>query len=278
MFRVIKALNHNGVLAIDVDMNNEYILLGKGIGFGKKVNERMEAPEDTKIYLLQKETERGSIKDILNNIEPEILEIASEIIMEAEKKFRKVDENILCPLADHIAFALKRINNNEQISNPLTQDIKALFSEEYEVAYKAKDIIKEVKGVDISEDEIGYIALHIHSSLGNEKISQAMETAMLVRDCITSIEKNIGKTIDIDSLSYNRLMSHIKYMAARTLKGETINLDMNDYIKERFPKSFEIAENICKKLGSELKRELKEVEVGYLAMHIERVFSDELME
>ena len=59
-------------------------------------------------------------------------------------------------------------------------------------------------------------------------------------------------------------MSHIKYMAARTLKGETINLDMNDYIKERFPKSFEIAEDICKKLGSELKRELKEVEVGYL--------------
>jgi transcriptional antiterminator len=278
MFRVIKALNHNGVLAIDVDINNEYILLGKGIGFGKKVNERMEVTEDTKIYLLQKETERGSIKDILNNIEPEILEIASEIIMEAEKKFKKVDENILCPLADHIAFALKRINNNEQISNPLTQDIKALFSEEYEVACKAKDIIKEVKGVDISEDEIGYIALHIHSSLGNEKISQAMETAMLVRDCITSIEKNIGKTIDIDSLSYNRLMSHIKYMAARTLKGETINLDMNDYIKERFPKSFEIAEDICKKLGSELKRELKEVEVGYLAMHIERVFSDELME
>ena len=198
--------------------------------------------------------------------------------MEAEKKFKKVDENILCPLADHIAFAIKRIKNNEQISNPLTQDIKALFSEEYEVACKAKDIIKEIEGIDIDEDEIGYIALHIHSSLGNEKISQAMETAMLVRDCITSIEQNTGKTIDIESLSYNRLMSHIKYMTARTLKGETIKLDMNDYIKERFPKSFEIAEDICRKLGSELKKEIKEVEIGYLAMHIERVFSDELME
>ena len=143
---------------------------------------------------------------------------------------------------------------------------------------KAKDIIKEVEGVEISDDEIGYIALHIHSSLGNEKISQAMETAMLVRDCITSIEQNIGKTIDIESLSYNRLMSHIKYMVARTLKGETIKLDMNDYIKERFQKSFEIAEDICRKLGSELNKEIKEVEIGYLAMHIERVFSDELKE
>jgi transcriptional antiterminator len=278
MFRVIKALNHNGVLAIDMNMNSEYILLGKGIGFGKKVNERMEASENTKIYLLQKESERGSTKELLSNIEPQILEIANEIIIEAEKKFKKVDENILCTLADHIAFAIKRIKNNEQISNPLTPDIKALFSEEYEVACKAKDIIKEVEGVEIGEDEISYIALHIHSSLGDEKISQAMETAMLVRDCITSIEKNIGKTIDIDSLSYNRLMSHIKYMAARTLKGETINLDMNDYIKERFPRSFQIAEDICRKLGSELKRELKDVEIGYLAMHIERVFSDELMD
>ena len=278
MFRVIKSLNHNGVLAIDNDTQKEYILLGKGIGFGKKVNERMEAPENTHIYLLQQETDRGSTKEIINNIEPEILEVASAIIMEAEKKFKEVDENILCPLADHIAFAVKRIKNNEHISNPLTADIRALFSEEYEVACKAKDIIKEVLGIEINEDEIGYIALHIHSSLGNEKISQAMETAMLVRDCITSIEQNIGKTIDIESLSYNRLMSHIKYMAARTLKGETIKLDMNDYIKERFQKSFEIARDICRKLGSELNKEIKEVEIGYLAMHIERVFSDELKE
>jgi transcriptional antiterminator len=278
MFRVIKALNHNGVLAINMDNHKEYILLGKGIGFGKKVNERIEEPENAHIYLLQQETERGSTKELINNIEPEILEIANSIIMEAEKKFKKVDENILCTLADHIAFAIKRIKNNEHISNPLTQDIKALFPEEYEVACKGRNIIKEIEGVEIDEDEIGYIALHIHSSLGNEKISQAMETAMMVRDCITSIEENIGKKIDIESLSYNRLMSHIKYMVARTLKGETIKLDMNDYIKERFLKSFEIAENICRKLENDLKKEIKEVEIGYLAMHIERVFSDELEE
>lgn len=276
MFRVIKALNHNGVLAVDMDTYKEYILLGKGIGFGKKVNERMEVPEDAHIYLLQKDTERGPSRELINEIPPEILEITNNIIVEAEKIFKKVDQNILCPLADHIAYAIKRIKSNEQISNPLTQDIKALFPEEYKVARKGKDIIKEIEGVEINEDEIGYIALHIHSSLGSEKVSQAMEIAILVRACITSIEDSIGKKIDIESLSYNRLMSHIKYMAARILKGETIKLDMNDYISERFPKSFEIAEGICKKLGRELKKDINDVEIGYLAMHIERVFSDEL--
>lgn len=158
------------------------------------------------------------------------------------------------PTCRSYCICSKRIRDNEQISNPLTQDIKALFPEEYEVACKGKDIIKEIEGIEINEDEIGYIALHIHSSLGNEKVSQAMQVAMLVRSCITSIEESTGKTIDIESLSYNRLMNHIKYMAARMLKGETIKLDMNDYISERFPKSFEIAEDICMKLGKELKK------------------------
>lgn len=277
MFRVTKTLNHNGVLALNIENEKQYILLGKGIGFGKKVNERIEAPKDAQIYLLQEETDRGLTKDILNNIEPRFLEIANSIIIEAEKKFKKIDKNILCPLSDHIAYAEKRILNNEEISNPLTQDIKALFSEEYEVACKAKEIIEESEGISINEDEIGYIALHIHSALGDENISQAMKTTSIVRDCVKIIKANIDKNIDGESLSYNRLMSHIKYMVARTIKGETIHLDMNDYIKERFPASFKLAEKIAKKVGNELGKELKEVEVGYLAMHIERLFSKEIM-
>lgn len=275
MYRVIKALNHNSVMAVDMTNNKEYILLGKGIGFGRKVNERMEVPADTKVYLLQQESERGSSKEIVSSIEPEFLEIANAIIIEAEKQFKKIDTGILFPLADHIAFAVKRMKNHAQISNPLTPDIKALFSEEYEVAKKGKKIFMEMEGIDISDDEVGYIALHIHSALENEKVSQAMQTAAIIRECITIIEQNIGKKIDIDSLSYSRLMSHIKYMTARAAKGETIKLDMNDYIKERFPKAFVIAENVCRKLGRELKAEFKPVEIGYLAMHIERVFTDE---
>ena len=39
MYRVTKALNHNAVLAIEKDGTKEYLILGKGIGFGKKVSE-----------------------------------------------------------------------------------------------------------------------------------------------------------------------------------------------------------------------------------------------
>lgn len=52
MYRVSKILNNNGVIAINTEDNQEYVLLGKGIGFGKKVSQRFEVTEDTATYRL----------------------------------------------------------------------------------------------------------------------------------------------------------------------------------------------------------------------------------
>ena len=134
MYRVSKILNNNGVIAINTEDNQEYVLLGKGIGFGKKVSQRFEVTEDTATYRLTEQTDRGSAKSLVQEMDPEFLEIADEVIREAEKVFGKVDRRIMIPLADHISFAVSRIRNQEQISNPLTDDIRVLFHNEFQAA------------------------------------------------------------------------------------------------------------------------------------------------
>ena len=245
-----KVLNNNGIIAINMEENQEYVLLGKGVGFGKKVSQRFEAPADCTIYRLAQETERGSAKELAKSIAPEFLEIADEILREAEKTFGDtIDRRILFPLADHISFAVGRIRNHEQISNPLTDDIKVLFYSEFKVAEVLKKILKERMDIEIDEHEVGYVALHIHSALGDEKVSVAMQTARTVRECIAMIEMATGRKIDVISLSYNRMMNHIKYMVARVSTGETLKLDMNEYIEEKYPESYRIAEDVCESLG-----------------------------
>ena len=127
MFRVKKVLNHNTVIGIGMDDNWEYLLIGKGIGFGRKVSERIEVPEECTVYSLHEQTQRGSAAELVKSIDPVFLEITEQILKESEKVFGKIDWAILFPMADHIAFAVKRIRNKEQISNPLTGDIRALF-------------------------------------------------------------------------------------------------------------------------------------------------------
>ncbi|MBD9018415.1 MAG: HPr(Ser) kinase/phosphatase, partial [Coprococcus comes] len=76
MYRVSKILNNNGVIAINTEDNQEYVLLGKGIGFGKKVSQRFEVTEDTATYRLTEQTDRGSAKSLVQEMDPEFLEKA----------------------------------------------------------------------------------------------------------------------------------------------------------------------------------------------------------
>ena len=275
MYRVSKVLNNNGVIAIDMDENKEYVILGKGVGFGKKVSQRFDKPEGCTTYRLEQETERGSAKELVKGIEPEYLEIADAILTESQKVFGdSIDRGILFPLADDISFAVARIRRNEQISNPLTEDIKVLFYSEFKVAETLKTILRERLQIEIDDHEVGYVALHIHSAIGDEKVSVAMQTARAVRECIDMIEKATGKPIDVLSLSYNRLMNHMKYMVARASTGEKLNLDMNEYMLDQYPQAYKVATDICKNLEGCIGHNLDETETGYLAMHIQRVYKD----
>lgn len=275
MYRIKKVLNHNAVIVIQTEENREYLILGKGVGFGKKVSEYVDAGSKDMVYSLQELTERGDAREILSSVAPICLELANEVLNRAEETFGQIDRSILFPMADHIEYAVKRVKNHEQISNPLTDDIRVMFYKEYEVAQCMETLLWERFHIQIDEDEIGYIALHIHSAINDEKVSQAMQIARAVRECISLVEQQTGRRIDIVSLAYNRLMNHIRCMVARAFRGERLKLNMNDYMEIKFPKAFAMADEICKQIASELKICLEEVEIGYLAMHIERVTNGE---
>lgn len=154
MYRISKVLNHNTVIGIHADDNQEYLVMGKGIGFGKKVSERFEVRDGDTVYSLQATSNRGNAKELATSIQPIYLEIANEILDEAEKVFQNIDRAVLFPMADHLEYAVKRIQNHEQISNPLTDDIRVLFHLEYKTAECVRPILKERLGITIDDNEV----------------------------------------------------------------------------------------------------------------------------
>ena len=275
MYNIKKVLNHNVVIGYDSESWSDYLIMDKGIGFGRKTGDVVQPGGRAAIYSLKKANDRGDAREMAETIPAVYLEIASEVLDKAEEVFGKIDRNILFPMADHIEYAVKRVRNNEQISNPLTEDIRILFHMEYKTAGCIREILMQKMGILIDDDEVGYIALHIHSAIEDEKVSHAMQMARAVRECISYVEQEVGKPIDVMSLSYNRLMNHIRYMVARTMSGEKLKANMNDYMRVKFPQAFEMAETVCRQIERNLKCKLSDAEVGYLAMHIERVASDE---
>lgn len=272
MHKVIKVLNNNTVLASDGE--DEVVIMCKGIGFSKKVEDCFEVPSHAKKYVMQKSYQgaRNSNK-IIEYIDPIYLEIASEILRLATHKFEQVDTNILFPLADHIYYAVKRMDENIMPSNPFIYDIRLLFPDEYEIGEEAKKVIKKYVGKDINEDEIGFITLHIHSAISSTQVVDSMEAIRIVNKSIHDLEDTLHIKIDVESLSYVRLMNHIKFLILRLNKNELLQMNISEFTKDKFPFAYQQATMMCAALSKVLKKELPETEVGYLALHLERILS-----
>ena len=268
MYTVVKTLNNNSVLVQDAS-GVSMIFLGKGIGFGKKNGDSITLGAGVELY---------RFTEIIQEVNPVFIEVAGRILQLAQARFHEVDKNILLPLADHIAFSIERMKANMDISNPFASEIALLYREEYEVALQGKAIIEEMCGYTINEGEIGYITLHVHSARGEDKVSEAMQTAVIIRDSIEEVERDYGISIDTNSMSYTRLMNHMKFLMLRLQSDEELQMDVGDYVSKQFPYAYKTAQKICEELRKVYHKDIPETEIGYLALHIERVRTSEMKE
>ena len=85
--------------------------------------------------------------------------------------------------------------------NPFTPDIRVLFAKEFSVAQKGREIIREMTGNEITDDEVGFITLHIHAGLSDEQVSVTLNTTRIINEGISMIEKAFGQHFDTDSLA-----------------------------------------------------------------------------
>lgn len=273
MYHIEKILNNNSILVSKG--HEEMIVLLKGIGFGKKVDDRIDIPRNAKKYIMQK-SYRGKnfTNDIFNYIDPVFLEIASEIIRETQKVFENVDEDILLPLADHIYFAIKRMENQILPMNPFKKDIQIFFPEEHKIALEAKNIIRKYISKEINDDEVGFITLHVHSAVSNNAVSESMEVTRIIHESIVRLEEDLQISINLESVSYVRLMNHIKFLMLRLNKNETLQMDITEFTKTKFPFAYEQSKRICHDLEKALNHTMPKSEIGYLALHLERILSE----
>jgi len=64
-------------------------------------------------------------------------------------------------LVNHLRFALERIESFEDNTNPLLDNIKKDFKETFRIANELAEIIESRFDYQVSEDEKGYLALHL---------------------------------------------------------------------------------------------------------------------
>ncbi len=208
---------------------------------------------------------------LFEKIDKKIIGLCEEIITDAEAVLGEMDPHIHLLLTDHIGFALERLTNGMNISNPFLYEIKILYATEFEIAKKAARKILEYTKIAIPETEVGFIAQYFHSAIKNKNIKETMKDTRALRESIEIIEKAIGYRINPDDQSYLRLVNHLRAVINRLTDHYMIYNPLLDIIKEKFADSFAIAHTIGAYINTVKEVDIIEDELGYMAIHIERL-------
>ena len=273
--KVIKVINNNIIKSYDAK-NQEVLVMGCGIGFKKKPGDEVDDSLIAKIYTNIDKTTSNRLTELLEKVPLEHIQLTNDIISYAKASLgKKLNDNIYLTLTDHINFAISRIRQGLTLKNALLWEIKRFYNHEYLVGKEALSMIHKRLGVELPEDEAGFIALHlVNASMDFDSMRQTADMTRIIQNIVNIVKYHFHTELDEYSLHYERFITHVKFFVQRVFNGTEINEDDKSFLlmlKEQYKKEYLCALKIQDYMRKEFGKELTEDEIIYLTVHIRRM-------
>ncbi|GAA0863273.1 PRD domain-containing protein [Paraclostridium tenue] len=275
MYKIIKSFNNNVILCIEENKNKEYILVGNGIGFKASANSIFKDVDKIEKIFVINEDRYKSLEELYDTINPNYIGVVTESLSTIDNRIDlDINNKSHMALLDHLVFAIERYYDNMCLKNQFKAELKTLYEYEWELAKKIIDFINKSLDITLNEDEIAFVTMHINGILNKTKAVDSAKQAVIIKEAIDFLEKELDISIYKDSIYYNRLIIHLRLAINRSIKGISEENRLLDHIKEKLYKSYSISEVLCKYLKLNHNINLNEGEVGFIALHIDRLMTN----
>lgn len=272
--KVLNVINNNVVSSLD-EKNREIVVMGKGIGFRKKPGEEIAQEQVEKVFRLPDETHDRFMK-LVQDISYTHMKLASDIIDYACGHVgRKLRKSIYVTLTDHLDFAIQREKEGMVFQNALLYEVKECYVKEYEVGKMAQKLVKEREGVELSDDEAAFIALHIINAEEDVDDKQDVKFLNITRDILTIVQDDLEIDFKDEGIDYRRFMTHLKFFIQRAVKKDYSYGDdaaeVYGDVPRKCPREYACACNIREYVNRKLNYKASEEELIYLTVHLHRL-------
>ncbi len=275
MHKIVRVIGNNFVISKDTD-EKEIIVRGLGIGFNKSKGDIIPEEKIEKIYRMDTPRQINHLTELVENMPLDYIAVCTEIIENAQLNLgKKFSQNIYITLTDHICFALERTKTGLEYKNEMLWEIKNFYPAEFAQGKQAIAIIKDKLGAKLSEDEAGFIALHMVNAELETGIGDMVSITKMIQGIIEIIEGQYKISLNQESLDYGRFITHLKFLGQRIFKNQTMQEDDSDFalmirklVQEKYPKDFLCAKRIQSYIQGNFGHLLSNEEMFFLMTHL----------
>lgn len=277
--RIEKIINNNAISTLD-EMGREIILMGKGIGFQKKPGDPVVTSKIEKRFRMDNSTESYKLEELFKDTPIEHIQIATKCTEYAKKHLdKKLNSSIYITLIDHLNLAIERKKQGMTVGNRLLWDIKGFYPDEYNVASYALALVKEQLGVELSEDEAGFLTMHFVNAELDGAFPDTMNITKFMNNIFSIIKEYYQITIEPGSDQYNRFVAHLKYLGGKVFSGKADSMEDDDQefhnmIKLKYKKAYLCVQKIETYIEEVYHFMLAPDEEMYLIIYVQRMIMD----
>lgn len=273
MYLIKKVINNN-VILVDNDIQQELVIIGKGIGFNSKIGQGYHSNESDEIFIKPHDYD---INNFLESIPIDIIKLTVEVINKCKPILNaELSDSLVVTLSEHITFAIERSKNSE--INISLYEVPYLYHIEFIAGKLAVDHINKALGVSLPANEASLIALHfVNAKLNNKSVGDTLKFTQIVYKIVNIINYSFHIQVSTESDNFSRFINHLKYLLIRCQanhdKSSQFNSVLEELVEKELLKNFACAKKIAALIESEYKFIVSREEIIYLALHIERLLN-----
>lgn len=273
--KVEKIINNNIISSRDTD-GSELIIMGCGLGFGKKPGQAVDESRIEKIFKLDNKDSLERFKELIQKLPLEYIQVSDEIISYAKETLEgKLNESVYLTLTDHISFAIDKFKEGMIFNNALFEEIKLFYPNEYMVGKHALYLIEKKTGIRLLEDEAASIAIHLVNAEFNSAISTTFTLTQMIREMMDIIMEEMPACVG-DARHQDKLAINLKQLVYRILTEKPPNQGKTDevffgFVREHCSREYELICKINRFIGEKYKSAMTEEEKIYLTLNVKRI-------
>lgn len=269
-----KVFNNNAVATVYPD-GREAILVGAGIGFGRRPGDKVNKNKIEKVYFIQNDLQTRFLQ-LLKNARPDALQAAEEILAHAQSQGLALNNQLILSLTDHICFALERQEQGISLPYLMMTETRMLYPKEFEIGRWSLGKIHQLCGAELPAYEAGYIALQLASAvMSRDEVYSGLK---LTNGVTEIIKETYGIELDSDNLDIIRLTTHLKFLSQRISQHAQWkeDADMEDVYRlllRKHSKHHECITRISDFIRNHFSYDLNRQEKLYLVIHINKLLN-----
>lgn len=274
---VLKKINNNVALCED-NNHRELIAFGKGIGFPPTPYVLTDLRKiDRTFYDVS-----NQYISLINDIPYEVIQFTARHMLQIESELSyETNANLMLTLADHIAFAIERVQKGIYVKMPSIYELEMNYPLEVKIGKQLIAAMAQEFKIKLPKSEVYGIAMHLINARGDcatggETVLDEERYEEILLQTTRIIEQELDVCVRRDTFSYARFATHIQYLLKRAYEKKYIdsdNLQMYAVLRDEFQEISDCVDVICEYYRDAWSLKLPEEEKAYLIIHINRVCS-----